>query len=715
MAKHKHKQPEAGRATAPTPPGRKRHNPAIPDDVDKAAAPYNFVRIADPPQEVWTSSTTDAPIPEHDIFRKDLNSGRIVCTLETLTSVFTRRAMTPSEFGIEDAGVKNRPEFFRIGNGVVIPGASLRGMLRGLAKIAGYGKLELGPGEPLAHRALAQPTSLGEQYGAKLLDNDRGQIRYRPRAGYIRKSDQGRWWIAPAIPLDPGDACGYGRVETTRAAGFYNGAEAATPWNGFQHATKVWFQAGAHGWNPHRHGAIQLWYARVKSISSTRNAVNHREGILVSTGEVPGKHMQFVFGLPDDDQRHWLPIPDALLESFRWAMEEARAQTKGMADPQWIMAGNAPREYAPVFYLEENDRLRYFGWTMMFRMAYGDNQTGWPLRRINDFAPRPEDTPDPDLADRIFGRVIAGDADATIAGRVWVSAARAGQLPETAFEPVQAVHPGAPKATCYAHYLTQPQALRTSRHPRTDEVLQPTDRRHYNSTIYAANNPNSNVVRGFKQYWHQPGRTAEAVSNEQRQMAEAANQRWDEASEQLTKLQALRAGHTFCFEIRFQNLEDYELGLLLWILQPCMNAELWGEAPAAPDRGYAHKIGMGRGLGLGSVRVTPKLLLTNRAARYKALTTDDGAWALGEEDAQALGVTFVEEWASKLLGHLKASDPEMANALRHDRLRELLALMRFRKPAEARQMPLADFRGRNVLPSALQVAGEQAAGAGADR
>lgn len=59
-------------------------------------------------------------------------------------------------------------------------------------------------------------------------------------------------------------------------------------------------------------------------------------------------------------------------------------------------------------------------------------------------------------------------------------------------------------------------------------------------------------------------------------------------------------GTKFKFAIRFARLRDWELGALLAVLQPHLLA-----SGIEPER-YAHKLGLGRPLGMGSVRITPK-------------------------------------------------------------------------------------------------------------
>ncbi len=78
----------------------------------------------------------------------------------------------------------------------------------------------------------------------------------------------------------------------------------------------------------------------------------------------------------------------------------------------------------------------------------------------------------------------------------------------------------------------------------------------------------------------------------------------EENCKQKAKITPLKSGSTFHFHIDFENLTKNELGLLLYSLRP------------SPD--FMHKIGMGKPIGLGTVEVTPLVLLTiDRTKRYE--------------------------------------------------------------------------------------------------
>ncbi|MFS8522667.1 MAG: RAMP superfamily CRISPR-associated protein, partial [Micromonosporaceae bacterium] len=72
----------------------------------------------------------------------------------------------------------------------------------------------------------------------------------------------------------------------------------------------------------------------------------------------------------------------------------------------------------------------------------------------------------------------------------------------------------------------------------------------------------------------------------------------------------------FRSRITFTNLTDGELGALLRAL--LLDNPVDGGDPADPE--YAHKIGMGKSLGMGSVHLRPRLYLVDRRAR--ALSPD---------------------------------------------------------------------------------------------
>ena len=117
------------------------------------------------------------------------------------------------------------------------------------------------------------------------------------------------------------------------------------------------------------------------------------------------------------------------------------------------------------------------------------------------------------------------------------------------------------------------------------------------------------TLRGYKLYWHNQTVDWRASCGE----LDEDEKRRQRHQEPLTKkIQPLRAGTKFISKIRFQNLSAVELGALLMIF------DLNGQSSTA-----AYKIGMGKSLGFGSVRITPTLFVESEDA-YTELFDDKG-------------------------------------------------------------------------------------------
>jgi CRISPR-associated protein (TIGR03986 family) len=90
-------------------------------------------------------------------------------------------------------------------------------------------------------------------------------------------------------------------------------------------------------------------------------------------------------------------------------------------------------------------------------------------------------------------------------------------------------------------------------------------------------------------------------------------QRGATADDQCKSVRSFPAGTTFSGEFRFDNLSDADLGLLLCSFDPRLLGVGWEHS--------AHRLGMGKPLGLGSVQVQiDGVELVDRVARYRSLT-----------------------------------------------------------------------------------------------
>lgn len=164
--------------------------------------------------------------------------------------------------------------------------------------------------------------------------------------------------------------------------------------------------------------------------------------------------------------------------------------------------------------------------------------------------------------------------------------------------------------------------------------------------------------RGFKLYLHRWTRAHKATLFDRLDPSTA-----DERPNITQIIRPLREQLVFRTRIRFINLSDPELGLLL---RAILLANSPTTDPANPIS--AHKLGRGRPLGLGSVHLKPQLYLLKPASRYTGTTS-----GFAEESDFA---PYLNAYENLALQHAIKANEAMSNAQsgwrQIDRLRELV-------------------------------------------
>ncbi len=135
---------------------------------------------------------------------------------------------------------------------------------------------------------------------------------------------------------------------------------------------------------------------------------------------------------------------------------------------------------------------------------------------------------------------------------------------------------------------------------------------YLSKTMVASDKTGSVKLRGRKYYLHAWRTNNEAVKlDETGKECQNGTEPWvskfnncnDVGNKRRASIQPIRTGNTFLFEIDFNNLNETELAQLCATLKPSSQFE--------------HRLGMGKPLGLGSVKIVPLgLYLTNRKQRY---------------------------------------------------------------------------------------------------
>lgn len=122
---------------------------------------------------------------------------------------------------------------------------------------------------------------------------------------------------------------------------------------------------------------------------------------------------------------------------------------------------------------------------------------------------------------------------------------------------------------------------------------------------------------------------------------------------QKVRITPLKPQTAFYFHIDFDNLSQRELGLLLFVLNPY---KIENEQIQTIE-GFRHKIGMGKPLGLGKVRIEPVgLFLINRRERYSA-----GGFNKPRYEKVWLGENEPHQWGDRYRAETNAGSPEQIN------------------------------------------------------
>lgn len=662
-------------------------NPNTPERT--AHAPYNFIPLPDKVIPAQQASGNDR-LPSHDRYYPDRYSGTIVLEIETKSPLYTRTMLDPESYSAwaenpremmrDDAGRETYARFFNHGDveRPVIPGTTLRGMLRAIVEIITYSKVDWVTERKLVYRAVGDRSSLGDSYRESLLGRNQARnpdmrLEYplaNVKGGYLRKWN-GEYYIQPAQEFLGETFIHVDYAQANPVIGHYG-----------KHQTHDVYVLPArrslqnHGRRGPGNLSLHLAVAgKVMAANGQSAPAGWVRAKLVETGQMgrypatnPDQHPKHMHcavydpagPLPqpgEDVPASWLPVPRGIWELYQEDLGINRERN------------NTPREITPgepLFYLvDAAGSLIFFGPTMMFRLPYNQSP--------RDFVPpelrQPEDI---DFVDAIFGYVRDEEMPAGIpqhfAGRLRVGDAKFKSAVDGIWlspEPVTLKILSGPKPTTFQHYLEQsaPDERRNLRH-------------------YASRTPEETKIRGNKLYWHR-GIVSQAE-------IEDLDVNWA-TDTQHTQVKPVKAGVEFESVIAFDNLSAEELGALMWALK-------------LPDR-CCHKLGMGKPLGLGAVKIKPTLHLNDRFDRYERLFDGDG-WNAGKDSEP---VDFV----GKFEEHMTAALGGMGKFGRIERIQMLLKMLEFPGPAkgETEYQELGEFRDRPVLPDPLHVAGQPGQGA----
>ncbi|GAB6078826.1 TIGR03986 family type III CRISPR-associated RAMP protein [Hydrogenobaculum acidophilum] len=353
-----------------------------------------------------------------------------------------------------------------------------------------------------------------------------------------------------------------------------------------------------------------------------------KDAYLLVSGYMKGKKKAYV--IHKDTNHEPIEVSEEVIKNYRYDKDRGSDDMirEYMEKKKW--------KEIPCFYIEEGGKIVEIGFTKNMRVHY--------KKKISDHIPKEllkEETID--MAEAVFGKSHKKDS---FASRVFFEDCNleSGKAYKRVFLKVL----GNPKPTSFQLYLEQ----------STKEPTYEVPKDHLKTW-----NDNAKI-RGYKLYWHKDTQNPQNKAytyyekDEQKLKKQFKNCHLEykdittlteEDVKKITNcdkfqnplVKPLSPGSVFKGRIRFENLTDYELGALLYAI----------DLPS--EENLCHKIGMGKPLGLGSIKITSKLFISDRKERYSKLFDGDN-WALGEkeEDKTRFYKSFEDFLKSKL--NLKA-------------------------------------------------------------
>ncbi|WP_395095193.1 TIGR03986 family CRISPR-associated RAMP protein [Armatimonas sp.] len=465
---------------------------------------------------------------------------------------------------------KDTVEFFHQGDGApVLPGSSLRGMTRAAFEIFTYSRMEFVADRRYYYRYFASnKAELREKYNSNF-NADTHLV-----AGQLVETDEG-------LVL---------RVSNRFPKGFAAisvGDSGIDESPALYQATRDWFCTTGKrvGLLRRPDDVSQRWF-EVPEVETCFEADQGAfEGWLTVPGRTVGKQKRSYFQVIADPENNYTdyPVPaDVYADYLTWGQ---MAHGNKFDEPNGHRR-NVPRRLSPgepTFAVLNNlvsSKIAALGANMMLALRYATS-----VHNIRDAQSYDPDPSKPDMAQSVFGTVGSDRTGLSIRGRVFFEDARWQRADEKVPLPwlegqngIRNVLLAGPKPTAIQTYLVQLQ--------RDGENL-----RHWDSK--------DACLRGHKRYWHRSPQSA---------LAELQPGSKLPTDTQRTDIRPVKPGTKFRGRIRFENLTDLELGALLNTLK------LWPES--------AHKFGMGKSLGMGSLKTTfREMVFLDPGRRYASFGT----------------------------------------------------------------------------------------------
>lgn len=489
-------------------------------------APYNFVPFYDKVYQY-----PDDKLTKHNAMDEGLITGEVTYEVTAETPIM-----------IDDG----KQHFFRDAKGrYAIPGSTMRGLIRNNVQILGLCSYEDDIDDyALMYRNVANGAEKGQynhilgskqlritdgsrSYGVGVLlnvhagyvSNEGGKyVIYQTEVDSIKKEFEGMNYYVLSERKIISDYLKYGKKFSY---GFFRKDGRSILQHEFQEFEHYEDRNGRDHYKGKKNPGYRPYYrpvsykvAHEKDIVAVGNPGEYeKDGYAVSTGEMNEKKAVYIIPQIDRNKER-IVIPEEDVRAFRIDLKKKENTLKRFGGKQYF---DLPEEgkMRPVFYIRLDGRL-YFGFTPRLRLFYGHTvKEGLRQKQQNG---------------RIdYAKAMFGFASPEKSYKSKLSFSDAVLLEEAGHGKEQKLILAEPKPTSYLDYLKQNEK---------------------NTVTY---NADDFELRGVKQYWlhKQPVSVDAPIKNEN-----AAS-----------RICPLEAGAKFTGKIRFQNLTEDELGLLLWAVR----------------------------------------------------------------------------------------------------------------------------------------------------
>lgn len=374
----------------------------------------------------------------------------------------------------------------------------------------------------------------------------------------------------------------------------------------------------------------------------------------VASGSAPKKKREWLIYAPDF-KKTAVAVPSTAIVNYQKDCDQAnpsRRKKFNLLDTlknsvknnkdSFPQVGEENEIGIPVFYIERDGSVVTFGHTGLFRIAYEES-----IGKHTSMGHLDEDKMD--LVERMFGRISKDGKDAH---KTFVEVTDGKLVNGGQIQPEKKLILSGPKPTSFQNYLVQ-------KHTKKD------GKNHWGQGTW---------LRGHKMYWHHQF-SPQDFSNVKSEGV-------------YTRIKPIATGSKFKFTVSFNNLTEMEVGALITAIQ-------------LPE-GCAHKIGMAKALGLGSVKIEAKFNEVKIKERYESLFDGDN-WNCGITNAE------MEDFASVFRGtiakYASEYDKDKNSGLYWDlyRMRQLKKMLQIEigqnlfKKGKLKDQGI-DTRKRKVLP-----------------